>query len=264
MILNKESTELTDICPAKRGQSTASSVCTSSSGISWLTDSMFPGRKAWRWGNMPEQWLPSEGGKKINAELYLTIDNGVFFHTTPVAQLPKGINVQKWHKWTADVPGMTWRAPFSFSESSKASHTERTGPPAIPQYLWTQQLHLDNTNDTKKNLSVFFHTLDSLPHILMPGHIWKSILSRAAFSFAFSLLIVPGAAGFECWVFADEAGVQQDDVRAQDGSDHVQDLRVFGESHHPWILKVNIVETVLGVLLTWKQTQICNTSIHWQ
>lgn len=143
-------------------------------------------------------------------------------------------------------------------------HRENRATSNTPVPVNTQQLHLHNTNDTKKNLSVFFHTLNSLPHILMPGHIWKSILSRAAISFAFSLLILLGAAGFECWVFADEAGVQQDDVRAQDGSDHVQDLRVFGESHHPRILKVNIVETVLGVLLTWKQTQICNTPIHWQ
>jgi len=51
---------------------------------------------------------------------------------------------------------MTWRAPFSCSESSKASHTERTGPPAIPQYLWTQKLQWEKTNQSKtKPLSVF-------------------------------------------------------------------------------------------------------------
>lgn len=36
---------------------------------------------------------------------------------------------------------MTWRAPFSFIESSKASHTDRTGPPAMPQYLPTQPFY---------------------------------------------------------------------------------------------------------------------------
>lgn len=38
---------------------------------------------------------------------------------------------------------MTWRAPFSFIESSKASHTDRTGPPAMPQYL--QHSHSSDT-----------------------------------------------------------------------------------------------------------------------
>lgn len=51
--------ELTDICPASRGQSTALSAWTSSSGISWLTDSMFPGRTAWRWGSIPALWVPT-------------------------------------------------------------------------------------------------------------------------------------------------------------------------------------------------------------
>lgn len=51
---------------------------------------------------------------------------------------------------------MTWRAPFSCTESSKASHTERTGPPAIPQYLWTKQLQWGKTKLSKtKPLSVF-------------------------------------------------------------------------------------------------------------
>lgn len=44
----------------------------------------------------------------------------------------------------AELPGITWSAPFSLSESSKASHTERTGPPSMPQYL------IDNTFSSTK------------------------------------------------------------------------------------------------------------------
>lgn len=87
----------------------------------------------------------------------------------------------------------------------------------------------------------------NLPHILMPGHIWESRLVHCIFI----LLDVR----FECWVFTDEAGVQQDDIRAQDGFDHLYDLRVLGQAPHPWILKVNIVEAVLGVFFTWKHTE---------
>lgn len=90
-----------------------------------------------------------------------------------------------------------------------------------------------------------------LPHILMPGHIWKSLLSD-----------IP--ARFECWVFTDEAGVQQDDIRAQDGFDHLQDLGVFGQLLHPAVLKMDIVEAVLGVLFTWEQkyTELLFISSH--
>lgn len=63
-LVHTKKKQLTDICPANRGQNTASSVCTSSSGISWLTDSMFPGRTARRWGSMPEQWLPTGAGRR--------------------------------------------------------------------------------------------------------------------------------------------------------------------------------------------------------
>lgn len=49
---------LTDICPARRGQSMAFSFSTSSSGISWLTVNILPMRLAWQWGKRPEQWLP--------------------------------------------------------------------------------------------------------------------------------------------------------------------------------------------------------------
>lgn len=63
--------------------------------------------------------------------------------------LAKGINVHE-HKWATKVPGTTWRAPFSFSESSKASHTERTEPPAIPQYLSTTHLQLHKTRWSKR------------------------------------------------------------------------------------------------------------------
>lgn len=132
----------------------------------------------------------------------------------------EGFNLHEKHKWVAEVPGMTWRAPFSFSESSKASHTERTGPPAIPQYLRTKQLLLDKTKQRKtKPLQCFFQYVN-LPHILMPGHIWKSILSNFPIRFGFTLFILVDVS-FECWVFTDEAGVQQDDVRAQDGFDHL-------------------------------------------
>lgn len=77
----------------------------------------------------------------------------------------------------------------------------------------------------------------------MPGNIWKPILP-----------IDP--IGADGWVFTDEAGVQQDDVGAQDGRHHSQDLRVSGQLHHPGILKVNVVEAVLGVLFTWKHANV--------
>ena len=88
----------------------------------------------------------------------------------------------------------------------------------------------------------------------MPGHIWKHIVSFLPIRFASSSFILLDVGCFECWVFADEAGVQQDDVRAQDGLDNFQDARVFGQVHHPRILKVNIVEAVLGVRFTWRDT----------
>lgn len=66
----------------------------------------------------------------------------------------------QWLKaWVAGVPGMTRRAQFSSSESSKASHTERTGPPSIPQYLRTKQLHSDKTKQNK-TLKFFFVPLE--------------------------------------------------------------------------------------------------------
>lgn len=96
----------------------------------------------------------------------------------------------------------------------------------------------------------------------MPCHVWKSTLCHLPVSFGYSLFILLDVGWFECRVFADEAGVQQDDVRAQDGFDHLQDTRVFGQAHHPQILKVNIVEAVLGVLFTWRYTKIYNIPIH--
>lgn len=68
----------------------------------------------------------------------------------------------------AAVPGMTWRAPFSLCESSKASHTDRTGPPAIPQYLWTAQLQSVKKNWTKMLLisNVIFSLLVTHVHLI--------------------------------------------------------------------------------------------------
>lgn len=72
----------------------------------------------------------------------------------------KGINL----KWEAEVPGMTRRAPFSSSESSKPSHTERTGPPAIPQYLLTKQLQWDKaTTKQNKTFQCLFSKSTSYP-----------------------------------------------------------------------------------------------------
>ena len=151
----KRENKLTDICPANSGQSTDSSAFTSSSGISWLTVSMFPGRMAWWWGNMPAQWLPA-GQRKVNICKNTQGDSrGKAFD---ICLYWAKVQPGQWLKaWVADVPGMTRRAPFSSSESSKASHTERTGPPSIPQYLRTKQLHLD-TDKTKQTFKVFFFT----------------------------------------------------------------------------------------------------------
>lgn len=152
----KRENKLTDICPANSGQSTDSSAFTSSSGISWLTVSMFPGRMAWWWGNMPAQWLPA-GQRKVNICKNTQGDSrGKAFD---ICLYWAKVQPGQWLKaWVADVPGMTRRAPFSSSESSKASHTERTGPPSIPQYLRTKQLHLD-TDKTKQTFKVFFFYL---------------------------------------------------------------------------------------------------------
>lgn len=62
--------KLTDICPAKRGQSKAFSFSTSSSGISWLTLNMLPESSAWWWGKRPEQWLPVRKWAKPTIHTY--------------------------------------------------------------------------------------------------------------------------------------------------------------------------------------------------
>lgn len=87
-----------------------------------------------------------------------------------------------------------------------------------------------------------------LPHILVPGHVWKSIFPLRFDLILFTHLLDVG--GFQNRVFTDETGVQQDDVWAQDGLDHLQELGVFGQTHDPGILKMNIVEAVLSVLFT--------------
>lgn len=46
------------------------------------------------------------------------------------------------------------------------------------------------------------------PHVLMPGYVWQRFLCLAAL-------------GSDRWVLADEARVQQEDVWAQDGLDHL-------------------------------------------
>lgn len=74
---------LTDICPARRGQSKAFSFSTSSSGISWLTVNMLPTRFAWRWGKRPEQWLPENKRPRIkylfHGGIYFKVKNFFFF-----------------------------------------------------------------------------------------------------------------------------------------------------------------------------------------
>ena len=100
----------------------------------------------------------------------------------------------------------------------------------------------------KKQYTFFPFRKSDSPHVLVPGHIWKSILSITSIRIGFVLFVVLGVTWFECRVFTDEAGVQQDDVRAQDGLDHLQDTGVFGQVHRPWILKMNIVEAVLSVI----------------
>lgn len=110
-----------------------------------------------------------------------------------------------------------------------------------------------NQHKAKQNLTACFQRVN-LPHVLMPGHIRKSILSSTPISFGLCFILLD--VRFERRVFTDEAGVKQDDVRAQDGLDHSQDLRVFGQVAYPWVLKVNIVEAVLGVRFTWKHANI--------
>lgn len=91
-----------------------------------------------------------------------------------------------------------------------------------------------------------------LPHILVPGHIWEPIIIRFALVI-FSLLDITW---FHCRVFTDKSGVQQNDIRAKDGLDHLQDTGVFGQVPHPGVLKMNIVEAVLSVLCA------CRMYIH--
>lgn len=82
----------------------------------------------------------------------------------------------------------------------------------------------------------------------MPGHVWKFIFFSVPIALGNCFLL----GWFDrCWVFADEAGIQQDPIWAQDGCDHLQDVRVLGQVHHPWILEVSIVKAVLRVLSTW-------------
>lgn len=91
----------------------------------------------------------------------------------------------------------------------------------------------------------------------MPGYIRGSTLLSCIIRFGSPLFSFS-----ECWVFTDEPGVQQDDVGAQDGFDHLQDTRVFGQVHRPRILHVNIMEAVLGVFCTWRYTQIYKLPIY--
>lgn len=153
---------LTDICPASRGQSTASSAWTSLSGISWLTDSMFPGRTAWQWGNIPALWVPSWRKYMLLCGANNQLD-------APTRSLGKVINQQQKH----EVPGMTRRAPFSSVASSKASQTDRTGPPAMPQYLPKQPFHL-HTHTTIRLLCVWTTATsypDARQHMeVLPSH----------------------------------------------------------------------------------------------
>lgn len=85
------------------------------------------------------------------------------------------------------------------------------------------------------------------PHILVPGHIRKLIVSIRFALICFALLEF---GGFDCRVFTDKSRVQQNDVGSQDGLDHLQDAGMFSQVHHPGVLKMDIVEAVLCVLCT--------------
>lgn len=52
------------------------------------------------------------------------------------------------------------------------------------------------------------------------------------------------------WIFTNESGVQQDDVRPQNRCDRLQKLRVLGEAHHPVTLLVDVMKAVSGVIFT--------------
>lgn len=215
VISNKTTNTLTDIWPASRGQSTASSACTSSSGISWLTVSMFPERMAWRWGSMPEQWLP-ERPKRIKDCLNIFWGDvtswkiSLQFWKTRNQESCKTHNLALEDKWICcdtwdDLESTILLQWVIKSEPYREDRTTSDTPiPAVNTV--TVRHHKINHTD----LNHEFQDSD-LPHILMPGHIWKFTLPIS------SLLGIR----FEYRVFTDEARVQQDHIWTQDCFDHL-------------------------------------------
>ena len=68
---------------------------------------------------------------------------------------------------------------------------------------------------------------------------------------------MPGDEGvlvFRRGVLGDEAGVEEDEIGAQDGLERGQHLGVGGQAQHPLLRHVDVVQRVRGVLLTWART----------
>lgn len=161
------------------------------------------------------------------------------------------------------APGITCRAPLSSSESSRASQTDKTGPPSKPQYLKTHKTRSGNWANSNPQYLVLLHYITLfLLHILMPGHERQAIF--LLFHISFLLLL---AAVFWLvvrddvvvlwltthWIFADESGVEQDDIGPQDRCDHLEKPRVLGETHHPLAVHMNVMKTVRGVVFPCKR-----------
>lgn len=173
---------LTDICPANRGQSTASLAFTSSFGISWLTDSMFPGKMAWWCGNMPAQWLPngekqsivfivfSGGQKKLLLETLLLL-----FGKGPIRNVATDMNLQEKRSSAAcstwdDLKGSVLFRRVIKSEPHRQNRATSNTPISVKNnYSSTKP------EERKQNRHCFLQYV-TLPHVLMPGHIRKFII----------------------------------------------------------------------------------------